>query len=231
MKRILIAGAVALAASGQALAADLPQPGPPPQAPAYYKVPQPVFSWTGIYLGVNGGYSFGSSTWNSPGLLPSTNSPDGFLIGGTIGGNYQFNQFVLGIEGDGDWANLNGTTFSGSCAAFGCTTQSDWLATVRGRAGFAWNRLLFYGTGGAAFGDLRASSGVLPWTSATQVGWTAGGGIEAALSPNWSVKVEYLYVDLGSMSCPVGSCGAPTSVSLNENVIRAGINYRFNWGY
>jgi outer membrane immunogenic protein len=96
-----------------------------------------------------------------------------------------------------------------------------------GRAGFAWDRILFYGT----FGDFRASSGSLPWTNSTQVGWTAGGGIEAALSPNWSVKVEYLYVDVGNISCPTGSCGAPTTVSLTENVIRAGINYKFGWGY
>ena len=116
----------------------------------------------------------------------------------------------------------------------GCTTQSDWLATVRGRAGYAWDRVLFYGTGGAAFGDLQAAAGVLPFNSTTQVGWTAGAGVEFAFTPNLTGKVEYLYVDLGSQSCAVASCAggtfaipAVTTVPLTENVIRAGINYKF----
>ena len=140
MKRILIAGVLALTAGGQALAADLPQPGPPPpRAPAtYVPVPAPVFTWTGIYLGINGGYAFGDSNWSIPGLVPTGNfSTDGFLVGGTVGGNYQWGQFVLGIEGDWDWQDLNGTTFvtGGSGCGLGCETKSDWLATVRGRAG------------------------------------------------------------------------------------------------
>ena len=210
MKRILIAAALALAAGGQALAADLPPPvAPPPRAPAtYVPVPAPVFTWTGIYVGVNGGYAFGDSNWTIPGFIgwtPTGNfSTDGFLVGGTIGGNYQWGQFVLGIEGDGDWTNLNGTTYN-NCGR-GCTTQSDWLATVRGRAGYACDRVLFYGTGGVAFGDLQAASGNLPFSSSTQTGWTAGGGIEFAFTPNLTAKVEYLYVDLGSQSCAVAIC-------------------------
>jgi len=233
MKRILIAGALALAAGGQALAADLPQPAPPPpRAPAtYVPVPAPVFTWTGIYVGINGGYAFGTSSWNEPGFIggPTGNfSTDGFLVGGTLGGNYQWGQFVLGIEGDGDWTNLNGTTTT-ACFA-GCETKSDWLATVRCRAGYAFDRVLVYGTGGAAFGNLQAAYAALPFSSSTQTGWTAGGGVEFALTPNLTAKVEYLYVDLGSQSCAVGNCsnsGNPTIVSLTENVVRAGINYKF----
>ena len=239
MKRILIAGALALAAGGQALAADLPQPGPPPpRAPAtYVPAPVPVFSWTGIYIGVNGGYAFGDSNWSDP-ILGSTGnfSTDGFLIGGTIGGNYQWGQFVLGIEADGDWQNLSGTTSvtAGSGCGAGCTTQSDWLATVRGRAGYAFDRVLVYGTGGAAFGNVQASYAALPFSSSTQTGWTAGAGVEFAFTPNLTGKVEYLYVDLGNQSCAAASCGLsggfgtlPTTVSLTENVVRAGINYKF----
>ncbi|MGO9326785.1 MAG: outer membrane protein [Steroidobacteraceae bacterium] len=246
MKRILLAAALALAAGGQALAADLPQPAPPPpRAPAtYVPVPVPVFSWTGIYFGINGGYGFGDSNWTGPLGVANLGGPltgccstgqfstSGFLVGGTLGANYQWGQFVLGIEGDGDWTNLNGT-YSGAglaCGA-GCTTQSDWLATVRGRAGYAFDRILIYGTGGAAFGNLQA--GYVPtgtFDSSTQIGWTAGGGIEFAFTPNLTAKVEYLYVDLGSMSCVVG-CGViaatPVTVSLTENVVRAGINYKF----
>jgi outer membrane immunogenic protein len=250
MKRILIAAALALAAGGQALAADLPQPGPPPpRAPAtYVPAPVPVFSWTGIYVGINGGYAFGDSNWTSPvgtplfGIGPCTTncstgnfSTSGFLVGGTLGGNYQWGQFVLGIEGDGDWSNLTGTTNSvaGGCSgALGCTTQSDWLATVRGRVGYAFDRFLVYGTGGGAFGNLQASAGGFPFSSSTQTGWTAGGGVEFAFTPNLTAKVEYLYVDLGSQSCAAASCfnggvGPATNVTLTENVVRAGINYKF----
>ena len=239
MKRILIAGALALAAEGQALAADLPQPAPPPpRAPAtYVPVPAPVFTWTGIYLGINGGYAFGDSSWTTPGLTPTGNfSTSGYLVGGTLGGNYQWGQFVLGIEGDGDWTNLNGTTFvtGGSGCGAGCETKSDWLATVRGRAGYAFDRILIYGTGGAAFGNLQAAFGSLPFSSSTQTGWTAGGGVEFAFTPNLTAKIEYLYVDLGNQSCAQANCAggtilAPlnTTVSLTENVVRAGINYKF----
>ncbi len=230
MKRILLAAALALAAGGQALAADLPQPGPPPpRAPAtYVPVPVPVFSWTGIYVGVNGGYAFGTSNWSVP--LPATGnfSTSGFLAGGTIGGNYQWGQFVLGIEGDGAWTNLTGTTYT-NCGV-GCTTHSDWLATVRGRAGYAFDRFMVYGTGGGAFGNLQGAAGVLPFSSSTQTGWTAGGGVEFAFTPSLTAKVEYLYVDLGTQSCAAGNCskgGPPTTVSLTENVVRAGINYKF----
>jgi outer membrane immunogenic protein len=235
MKRILIAAALAFAAGGQALAADLPPPVAPRAPATYVPVPAPVFSWTGFYLGVNGGYAFGPSDWSSPLPIGSTGNfnTTGFLIGGTVGGNYQIGQFVIGVEGDGDWSNLNGTTNSvaGTCNFAGCETRSDWLATVRGRAGYAWDRVLFYGTGGAAFGNLQAAAGTLPFSSTTQTGWTAGAGVEAAFAPNWTAKVEYLYVDLGSQSCGVASCGAfgGTSVSLKENLVRAGINYKFGW--
>ncbi len=235
MKRMLMAGALALAAGsigGQALAADLtPPPPPPPRAPAtYVPAPAPVFSWTGIYLGINGGYGFGTTDWTPPPPASSFNA-NGFLVGGTVGGNYQMGSFVLGLEGDWDWSNLNG---SASCGKPGappatCETKSDWLGTARGRAGWAWDRILFYGTGGAAFGDLQAGKGALPFASATEIGWTAGAGIEAAITPNWTAKVEYLYVDLGNLSCPAASCGGVDTVSLKENVVRAGVNYKFGW--
>jgi len=239
MKRILsIAAALALLSGTQVSAADLPPP------PLY--APPPVFSWTGFYLGINGGYGFGQSSWTDPfnGSTGNFNT-SGFLIGGTVGANYQIGSFVIGLEGDADWNDANGTTFSvvGGCAPApgfvgGCTTQSDWLATIRGRAGFAWDRILFYGTGGVAFGDVQAAAGGFPFASGTQTGWTVGAGIEWAFAPNWTGKVEYLYVDLGNFSCPFASCGAinaagtltsPSTVTFTENIIRAGINYKFGW--
>ncbi len=226
MRRILFAAAFALAA-GPALAADLPVPGTPPA----YVPPVPFYNWTGFYIGLNGGGAFGNSNWTDPAFAPTGNfSVTGFLIGGTLGANYQVGSWVFGVEGDGDWANLDGTTFNTSCANVGCETSSDFLATIRGRVGYAWNRLLLYGTAGAAFGDIQAAAGVLPFVSSTQAGWTAGLGVEYAITPSWSAKVEYLFVDLGNVACGPANCGGTTTtVSLNENVIRGGFNYRFGW--
>ena len=218
MKRILIAAAVTLAAAGgQVLAADLPPAAaPPPRAPAAYLPPPPMFSWTGIYLGINGGGSWGTATdqFNGGGV-----SPNGFLVGGTLGGNYQFGAFVIGLEGDGDWSDLDGKN-TACGGAFGCETRSTWLATVRGRAGWAWDRILFYGTGGAAFGNVQAGGIGGPFDSATQTGWTAGAGVEWAFLPNWTAKVEYLYVDLGNLSCTAAGCGLPAIGAGSVNLTR-----------
>ena len=229
MKRVLIAGAFVLAAATPALAADLPAPGPVPYLPVI-----PIYNWSGFYLGLNGGGAFGNSNWTDPFDAPTGNfTVSGALVGGTVGFNYQIGSWVLGVEGDGDWANLSGTTFNTSCIGIGCTTQSNWLATARGRAGYAWDRVLFYGTGGAAFANVQAAAGGLPFFSSTQAGWTAGVGVEYAIWPNWTAKVEYLFVDLANASCPVGNCGATggvnTTVSLNENIVRGGINFKFGW--
>ncbi len=219
MKRIVFAGALALAAGGQALAADLPPPmAPPPRAPAtYVPAPVPIFSWSGIYIGINGGYDFSTASVSGGG---GSISPNGFLVGATLGGNYQFGNFVVGLEGDGDWTNLDGTNNGGE-------VKSTWLSTVRGRAGYAWDRVLFYGTAGGAFGNEQAGPTGGPFTSATQAGWTAGAGVEAAFAPNWTAKVEYLYVDFAGLTVPAG--GTNITVNLTENLVRAGVNYKFSW--
>jgi outer membrane immunogenic protein len=216
MKRFAIAGALALAAGGQALAADLPPPmAPPPRAPAtYVPAPVPIFSWTGLYIGINGGYAFGTGT----NTVFTNISPKGFLAGGTLGGNYQFGNFVVGLEGDGDWSNLDGNNAGGE-------VKSTWLATVRGRAGYAWDRVLFYGTAGGAFGNVQVGPTGGPFTSATQAGWTAGAGVEAAFAPNWTAKVEYLYVDFAGLNEPAFG----NTMTLTENLVRAGVNYKFSW--
>ena len=116
MKRMLIAGAFALAAGGQALAADLPQPAPPPpRAPAAYLPIVPVFTWSGIYIGANGGYSWGKITPTAPPGVSSFNA-NGIVAGGTIGGNIQTGAFVFGAEGDFDWDNIKGTPRPASVA-------------------------------------------------------------------------------------------------------------------
>ena len=228
MKRILLAGAFALAAGGQVLAADVQMPGPPGLPPVYVPV-VPGYSWTGFYAGVNGGGVFGQSNWTDPIFGATGNfSVNGGLFGGTVGFNYQTGPWVFGVEGDWDWAHLSGSTFNASCALVGCTTESDWLATVRGRAGWAWDRVLLYGTAGGAFANVRAAAGTFPFMSSTQAGWTAGVGVEYAFAPYWTARAEYLFVDLANASCGFTNCGGTnTTVSLNENIIRAGVNFKF----
>jgi outer membrane immunogenic protein len=243
MKRILIAGALALATAAPAFAADLPPAAPPPpRAPVAY-VPAPVFSWTGFYVGLNAGGAFGDSSWTTPAGSVGSFSTLGALFGGQLGGNYQIGQFVIGAEGDFDWQNLRGASAAGVCAPAiigGCAVASNWIATIRGRAGFAADRALFYVTGGGAFANVKPSTAALPYGGGTEAGWTAGGGIEYAFTDNWTAKVEYLYVSLQSATCSAGACSvgnaalpggfpgvAPATVSFNENIVRAGVNYKF----
>jgi outer membrane immunogenic protein len=102
------------------------------------------------------------------------------------------------------------------------------LATARGRLGIAADRWLPYVTGGLAVGDIKATVPGLNGIDKTNAGWTAGGGLEFALSGNWTAKAEYLYVDLGHAGCSV-DCGLPSgnNVGLTTNVVRGGLNYRF----
>jgi outer membrane immunogenic protein len=240
MKRLVCAVAlIFFAGSSAATAADFGAPPPPPvyaapPPPPIYPIYQTYPSFSGIYVGINGGGAFGNSNWTDP-FFGNTGNFDfsGGLFGGTVGANYQTGPWVFGVEGDWDWTNLSGTTFNGSCAFVGCTTQSNWLATVRGRAGWApWNQVLLYGTAGAAFANVEAAAGAFPFMSSTQVGWTAGVGLEYAFTRNWSAKAEYLFVDLGNASCGFANCGdTNTTVSLNENIIRAGVNFKFGSGW
>jgi outer membrane immunogenic protein len=232
MKRTVLAFISTLAAIGSAFAADLPPaPAPMPRAPAVYVPVVAPYNWGGIYVGINGGGALADSSWSDPVFGNTGNfSVNGGMVGATLGFNYQISQFVIGLEGDGDWANLKGTSFSAAATCgVGCTTESDWLATIRARGGFAVDRFLIFTTGGAAFGDIKAAAGALPWSTTTQTGWTAGAGVEYAFTDFLTAKVEYLYVDLGSASCGTANCaGSTTTVKLDENVIRAGVNFKFN---
>jgi len=200
-------------------------------------------NWTGVYLGVNGGYTYGGSDWTDSVTGTSSDyfSTLGFVFGGTLGANYQAGSWVFGVEGDGDWADSSGfgtftTTSASSLCAGGCQTKNTWLATVRGRAGYAFDRFLVYGTGGVALGNIQASFSLDPVSSATEAGWTAGAGVEVAVAPHWSAKAEYLFVDLGNGSCTTDCAiqnpnGPPlipnVAVKFNENLFRAGVNFEF----
>ena len=141
------------------------------------------------------------------------------------------NQWVWGLEGDADWANIKGSTTT-SCV-LGCDTKSNFLATFRGRVGYAgFGPVLPYLTGGLAVGDIEARSS-LGSSTTTRAGWTVGTGVEWAVVGPWTAKVEYLYADLGKASCSIATCGGtgPADVKLTENVVRAGLNYRFGGAY
>jgi outer membrane immunogenic protein len=224
MKRAFLALISLAALTGMAAAADLPpRPAPAP----YYKAPvmAPIYNWTGFYIGINGGGGFGRSAWDPTGGFNTS----GGLVGGTIGYNYQAGQAVFGLEGDIDWANINGTSTSGLCspAGFSCTTKNTWLSTVRGRAGFAADRILFYGTAGGAFGEIQESGAGLTSNNFNRFGWTAGAGLEGALTDNLTARIEYLYVDLGSGSCTLVCFGTTTNVSFKTSLVRAGLDFKF----
>ena len=177
-----------LPTTGPAFAADASPPLVTKTSPvAWPETTSPVVSWTGIYLGLNGGFSFGGSDWTDSVTGGSTGSfgTSGFVFGGTVGANYQVGSLVFGVEADGDWADASGfgTFTATSLCAGGCLTQNTWLSTVRGRVGYALDRFLVYGTGGAAFGNVRANFSNDPVSSATEAGWTVGAGVEVALAP------------------------------------------------
>ena len=272
----LLSSAAAVALVPAAFAADLPVKAPPPPPP-------PLYSWTGVYAGVNAGGHWSNSTMDlgatdsdgldvggglgvaqAFGVIPysAPSNISGFIGGGQIGYNYELNNLVLGVEADVD--GTTGRTSSNALLAndifiFPTGTQTaqrlDWLGTLRGR--FGWtpiDRLLVYATGGLAFGQSTASlalynsvaSPVLSSyvQSKRNTGWTVGGGLEYALPDvwsNWSVKVEYLYYDLGYSNSTIyysniDLTGGPEVSTLNGrirhngNIVRAGLNYKFNFG-
>ena len=220
MKRFVLALVGWAALTGSVAAADLARPVPQP----YYNAPvvAQLYNWTGFYIGINGGGAFGRSAWDPTGHF----NMSGGIVGGTVGYNYQFGQAVVGVEGDIDWAGISGTT--NNLCPLGCKTSDSWLSTVRGRLGYAADRFMPFVTGGAAIGNIQATTPAFIGASSSQVGWTIGAGLEFAIAGNWTAKAEYLYVDLGKFTCGL-SCGVlPTNnVSFTANLVRAGVNYRF----
>ena len=221
MKRVILAGVSAIAVvtmMSAASAADLPRrhAAMPVKAPEYMA----AYNWTGAYIGINGGGAWGRSNWSSTGTDFNTS---GGLIGGTVGYNWQTGPVVFGLEGDIDWSGVKG---SSTCAVgVSCETKNDWLGTARGRIGYAFNRVMPYITGGLAVGNVKASTS-LGSTDETRAGYAIGGGIEANIVGPWSAKIEYLYADLGKTNCAACVVGG-TDVSFHENIVRAGLNYRF----
>jgi outer membrane immunogenic protein len=203
-------------------------PGPFSPPPAYPIVK--VYDWTGFYVGINGGGGFGSTRWNStPDLAIGNAKVSGGLAGGTAGYNLQAGgPFVLGIETDLDWSGIKGTATPASCAP-GCNLQIPWLGTARLRFGYAFNTIMPYVTGGVAAADLKTAiqgSG-FGTEQVTNLSWTAGAGIEFVIAGGLRAKIENLHVDLSGFTCTVACAGGPISFDArNNNVVRAGLNYR-----
>lgn len=228
MKKLVLAAAGLLALSiGSASAADL-------GSRMVTKAPAPVpvvYNWTGFYLGVNGGYGWARSEHVDVfGVTSGTFNQRGGLIGGTIGYNWQLGSTVLGLEGDLDWARINGSTACGALNS--CFTDMRAFGTVRGRLGYAFGNWMPYITGGLAVADLNVGQTLAGVASHEdwRAGWTIGGGLEVLFAPGWSAKAEYLYADFGRNAI---SYGAPFAVNVSErnvNIVRGGINYHFNWG-
>ena len=262
MKKILLASSAgaALIAIASANAADLGR-RPVYKAPPPAMVPVRIFSWTGCYIGGNIGWGWGRETVSIPdlgattgiselagvSLGPVTGDTKGAVGGGQVGCNYQFApNWVIGIEGDGEAANIKGDvtesfvnpvtsqTVTGTAHA-----QTDWLASVTGRLGWTWDRVMLYAKGGAAWAGDKYSADLPAFdehisTSVTRPGWTAGGGIEWAFWDNWSAKVEYDYYNFSTtnLSLPGTIAGIPevvpgVNVKQTIQTVKFGINYRF----
>jgi outer membrane immunogenic protein len=187
-------------AAGAAPAADLPRIASP-------VAPVPAYNWTGPYAGVNLGYQWGSAT--NSGANPSG------VMGGVQGGyNWQLGQFVLGVESD-----LQASAADDLFAAW--RFSNPWLGTVRGRAGYAMNNVMFYASFGLAYGGGTVRMGVAS-ESNTHVGWAGGAGLEVGLGPNWSAKAEYMFIDLSDQNYRLfGNTG------FESSLLRLGANYRF----
>ncbi len=260
IRAFLIGTVSSMALASAAFAADLPNTKA--EAP-YIPPPPPEFSWTGFYIGGNAGLSggdFNKNNFLSYYEISESYTDDyghsatsrGFSGGGQIGYNYQWpaTNFVVGLEADFQGSTLTGTYFnatigdgSGPVAGVKGQSQVDWWGTVRGRLGYAFGNILPYATGGFAYGrvdnsfDAWADSSTYSYSyGGTQTGWTAGAGVEYALTHNLTLKVEYLYTQLGgldrynSWTCDVDhSCSASDSTKTTFSTVRAGLNWKFDW--
>jgi len=264
MKTFLLASAalMALSIGGNAVqAADMP---------VKYVKPVPVFSWSGCYTGVQVGYKWGESQHTSTGLwngIPSTNNTAGyditpwFDVNGAVGGveagcQVQWGNWVWGVEVDGSWSAAEGQAahiiYPGLRFFDNWTSKTSerWLVTARGRLGYAWDKWLWYVTGGGAWTGLDVTVNNIPATirafptqaeiqSQTRGGWVVGYGTEYALTGGWSVKAESLYADFGTFRshdrvdaifCNSRTNCSGRDVRLHEWVWRVGMNYRFDVG-
>lgn len=230
-RRGLISSTCALAFLNFAAAADLPSRKQPPIVP-----PPPEFTWTGLYVGAQVGYAWArdpGANLSWPRVFTPTDFDSSGVIGGIhVGYNYQWKQFVLGVEGDAEGTSLNSTHQQPSLVTI--RSASSIQGSIRGRLGVAFDRFLIYGTGGSQWGGIQNSYyfGLQGDSyTTTRSGWTVGGGLEYAFNNNWSARAEYRYADLGSYYDGNGPIIFPLlyqSHHWTENQVKVGFSWKFS---
>jgi outer membrane immunogenic protein len=236
MNKLVVATFALATFTGSAFAADLPVKAAPPPIAS-------VYDWTSFYIGVAGGWASGHATQSD--ALPFSSGQynvHGGLIGATYGSNWQFGRMVLGLESDLSWASIKGSTTgtnlaSGPCGGLPphCESEIRWLGTSRARVGFAFDRVLPFVTAGIVDANLHGQEGTTTLAGAVGSGsklvwgWTVGAGVEAVIAPRWSVKAEYLYVDLGKhgvFTDTIGPVRITENIKMQTSIVRVGINYK-----
>lgn len=244
MKKFLLA-AVSLISMGitvPASAADLPAKAPPPP------MLPPMYSWSGFYIGGNGGWAESHNCWDFlpiTGALLSDGCRDrsGGTAGGQIGYRWQANQWIFGLEAQGNWADISSSRISLIDPAFSTRTQMDGIGLFTAQLGYAWNAVLLYVKGGAAVTNtdfsIRSTIGDVELASASASRWggTVGVGLEYGFAPNWSFGVEYDHLFMGDANSsfvnPVINpilANATSRISQDVDMVTFRLNYRFGWG-
>ncbi len=215
--------AVAMSAfAAQAFAADLPYPADAAPAVSDLPLQAPTFDWNGAYIGASLGWGLGTFTTRSAVTGKFDDNADGILGGGFAGYNFMITpNIVTGVEADLQFSDLNASSTVGGVAF---SAGSDWNSNIRGRIGYAFDRFLIYGTGGLAIADLNVSANGVS-DSTTALGWTLGAGLESAITDNVLVRLDYTYQDFAREDFNLG--GTNYSTDLDNNIIRAGIAYKF----
>jgi outer membrane immunogenic protein len=225
--RSMMLGLLALAAVLPARAADLPQP------PVYASpILAPYFSWTGFYIGgnVGGAWANGSVTDSLTGASWGTSRASA-VGGGQAGANLQLGNIVLGVESEFDWTGLSGT--GSAVGGFQGSANTTWMTTVAGRFGVAVEHLLIYGKAGGGWAQngvsvTNVATGAAASASSIRGGWLVGGGLEYAIAPNWTTKLEYDYLGLQNTSfASPFVVGDSFNVNRNIQTVKFGINYKF----
>ena len=215
-----------------ALAADLPG-REAPIAPA----PLPVFTWTGAYVGLHAGAAFINSSYVSPGPFsypdPRSSITKAGIIGGVqIGYNWQINSMVAGLEADISLSSAKGSTLTQPFVNSPYSAKMSAFGTLRARVGFTVDRALIYATGGLAYAQYKSTLNdvIFPFTvssGSSKFGWTLGAGFEYAVTNNWSVKAEYLYMQFPNKNVVSNPVGYAFTFKEKASIARAGVNYRF----
>jgi outer membrane immunogenic protein len=245
MKKFLL-GAVGLVALGMAAPASAADLAARPYTKAPPPIIAPIYDWTGFYIGANGGWAQSHNCWDfvpvAGAIIPDgCRDRSGGVFGGQLGYRWQANQFVFGVEAQGDWADLNNTRVSLIDPRFSTRTKTDGIGLFTGQLGYAWNASLFYVKGGAAVTSNRfsiqstltgfefASASSTRWGGALGVGWEYG------FAPNWSAGIEYDHLFMGnannsfSVVNPIVA-GALNRISQDVDMVTLRVNYRFGWG-